>query len=86
LRGKRTQSKALNQALELEASDMAIGMPSWLRQVSLKLNLEKCELFQKEVRYLRHIVSPEGMTTDPKKLKAILEWWTEKNNTKLEAF
>jgi hypothetical protein len=36
-----------------------------LREAHLKLNPEKCQLFQKEVRYLRHIVSPEGVTTDP---------------------
>jgi replicative DNA helicase len=38
LRGKKTQSKALNEALELEAVDMEVGMLSWLQQVSLKLN------------------------------------------------
>jgi hypothetical protein len=38
-----------------------------LREAHLKLNPEMCQLFQKEVRYLRHIVSPEGLTTDPVK-------------------
>jgi hypothetical protein len=33
------------------------------RETRLKLNPEKCQLFQKEVRYLGHIVSPEGITT-----------------------
>jgi hypothetical protein len=32
--GKRTLSEALNQALELEAVDIAAGTPSWLWQVS----------------------------------------------------
>jgi hypothetical protein len=40
-----------------------------------KLNPSKCHLLQKEVRYLGHIVSPEGMTTDLKKLKALREWF-----------
>jgi hypothetical protein len=35
------------------------------REAHLKLNLEKCQLIQKEVRYLGHIVSPEGITTGP---------------------
>lgn len=74
MRGKKTQSKAFSQALELEAVDIAVGMPSWLQQVSLKLNPEKDKLFQKEVQYLRHIVSPERINTDPKKLKVIQEW------------
>ena len=36
-----------------------------LREAHLKLNPEKCQLFRKEVRYLGHIVSPSGVTTDP---------------------
>jgi hypothetical protein len=41
------------------------------REACLKLNPEKCQLFQKDVRYLGHIVSPEGISTDPEKLKAV---------------
>jgi hypothetical protein len=48
----------------------------WFREAHLKLNLEKCQLFQKEVHYLGHIVSPEGITTDPEKLEAVWEWPT----------
>jgi hypothetical protein len=51
----------------------------WFREARLKLNLEKCQLFQKEVWYLRHTVSLNGVTTDPKMLKAIWEWLTPKN-------
>jgi hypothetical protein len=36
----------------------------WFREVRIKLNPEKCQLFQKELQYLGHIVSPEGITTD----------------------
>jgi len=39
-----------------------------LREGHLKLNPEKCQLFRKEVRYLGHIVSSSGVTTDPEKL------------------
>jgi hypothetical protein len=39
----------------------------WYREARLKLNPEKCQLFHKEVRYLRHMVSPEGITTHPEK-------------------
>jgi hypothetical protein len=35
------------------------------REAHLKLNPEKCQLLQKEVKYLGHIVSPEGISTDP---------------------
>jgi hypothetical protein len=36
------------------------------RETRLKLNSEKCQHLQKEVRHLGHIVSPEGISTDPK--------------------
>jgi hypothetical protein len=56
------------------------------REAHLKLNPEKCQLFQKEVRYLRHIVSPGGITTDPEKLKAVYEWPTPKNKHEVWSF
>jgi hypothetical protein len=43
------------------------------REARLELNPEKCKLFQKEVWYLGHIASPEGTTTDRKKLTAVRE-------------
>jgi hypothetical protein len=43
------------------------------REARLKLNPEKCQLLQKEVRYLGHIVSPERISTDPEKLEAVRE-------------
>jgi hypothetical protein len=41
---------------------------------------------QKEVKYLRHIVSPEGISTDPKKLKAVREWPTPKVKHEIRSF
>lgn len=38
------------------------------REARLMLNPEKSQLLQKEVRYFRHIVSPEGISNNPKKL------------------
>jgi hypothetical protein len=37
-----------------------------LREAHLKLKPDKCHLLQKEVRYLGHSVSPEGISTDPR--------------------
>jgi hypothetical protein len=87
LRDKRIQRKAtLNQVLKLEATDMDVWIPSWLGQVSLKLNPEKCELFQKEVWFVGHTVPSEEITTDPEKLKAIPEWWADKNKHEIRSF
>jgi hypothetical protein len=46
------------------------------REARLKFNPEKCPLLQKEVRYLGHIISPEGISIDPEKLEAVREWPT----------
>jgi hypothetical protein len=58
------------------------------REVRPKLNPEKCQPFQKEerVQYLGHIVSPEGKTTDPEKLKDVREWPTPKNEYEIRSF
>jgi hypothetical protein len=45
----------------------------------LRLNPEKFHLSQKEVQYIEHIVSPEGITTNFKKLRAVQEWSIPKN-------
>jgi hypothetical protein len=56
------------------------------REACLKLNPEKCDLLQKEVQYLRHIVLPKGISTDPKNLKAMQEWSTLKNKHEIRSF
>jgi hypothetical protein len=56
------------------------------REDRLKINPEKCQLVQKEVRYLGHIVSPEGLTTDPEKLKAVREWPTPRDKHEIRSF
>ena len=45
-----------------------------LQQAGLKLKPKKCELLQTEVKYLGHLVSAEGIATDPEKVEAIREW------------
>ena len=45
-----------------------------LKEAGLKLKPSKCELFKKSIAYLGHIVSENGVETDPKKIAAVLEW------------
>ena len=47
-----------------------------LRQGNLKLKPKKCVLFQRKVLYLGHIVTSEGIATDPEKVRVIEEWPT----------
>ena len=46
---------------------------SCLRQQGLKVKLSKCHFFQSRVRYLGHIVSADGVSTDPDKVEAVKE-------------
>ena len=45
-----------------------------LRIAGLKLKPSKCEFFKDQISYLGHIVSKDGVETDPKKVKAIQDW------------
>jgi len=42
-----------------------------LCQANLQLKLPKCAFVQKEVRYLGHIVSVDGVKPDPKKIETV---------------
>ena len=57
-----------------------------LEEVNLKLKPSKCVLLQKEVNFLGHVVSAEGVSTDPDKIKLIVEWPTPTNLKKLRGF
>jgi hypothetical protein len=46
--------------------------------------LSKCSFYQKQIHYLGHIISKDGM--DPEKIEAIREWSAPKNVTKFISF
>ncbi len=45
-----------------------------LEEVGLKLSLDKCQFCQPRVKYVGHIVSADGVATDPEKLEAVSKW------------
>ncbi|XP_034549911.1 uncharacterized protein LOC117820296 [Notolabrus celidotus] len=57
-----------------------------LQQANLKLKPAKCCLFRRQVAYLGHIVSEEGVTTDPSKVKKVQEWPTPKSVQEVRQF
>ena len=57
-----------------------------LRAANLKLKPKKCSFFQKSVKVLGHIVSSEGIKTDPTKTEAVKNWPTPKNAKDLKSF
>ncbi|KAL7857234.1 hypothetical protein SRHO_G00161330 [Serrasalmus rhombeus] len=44
------------------------------RQANLKLKPAKCCLFRRQVSYLGHIVSAQGIATDPGKVQKVQQW------------
>ncbi|GFT49814.1 retrovirus-related Pol polyprotein from transposon 412 [Trichonephila clavipes] len=59
---------------------------SKLSDANLKLNPSKCKFFQKEVNYLGHIISAEGVRTDPEKVSAVKNWKRPKTLRELRSF
>ena len=57
-----------------------------LRDAGLRLKPKKCCFAKLEVEYLGHVVSAQGVRTDPKKLKAINEYPTPTNLKTLCSF
>ena len=57
-----------------------------LRSAGLKLKPSKCDLFKQSVTYLGHVVSAEGVHTDPKKIQAVKEWPQPTTVTQVRSF
>jgi hypothetical protein len=57
-----------------------------LAQAGLKLKAKKCHLFAKQVNFLGHVISEEGVATDPEKTAVIKNWPTPANVTELRSF
>ena len=57
-----------------------------LLHVGLKLSPKKCNLFQRQVKYLGHVVSHDGVTADPEKTRAVEEWPVPRDQHQLRSF
>ena len=57
-----------------------------LKKAGLKLKPKKCLLTRHEVVYLGHIVSAQGIRTDPSKIQKVREWPTPCNLTDVSLF
>ena len=57
-----------------------------LKDNGLKINLEKCSFFKKEVSLLGHKLSTDGISPIPEKVKTIVNWLPPKNTTQLKSF
>lgn len=56
-----------------------------LHECKLKLAPEKCHFLQRKVKFLGHIVSEEGVQTDPDKIEKVKNWPTPTNSDELRS-
>ena len=52
-----------------------------LREHQLYANLSKCDFYRDRIQYLGHVISKEGISVDPEKIVAIMNWPTPRNVT-----
>lgn len=57
-----------------------------LRVQNLKAKLEKCCFLQTEVKYLGHVISKDGVATDPDKISAVSNWQPPSSVAELRSF
>ena len=57
-----------------------------LRAAQLNLKPSKCDLFKQQINYLGHVVSNEGFSTDPEKIKSVTEWPQPTTLTEVRSF
>jgi hypothetical protein len=57
-----------------------------LREHRLYAKLSKHEFWLKEVTFLRHVISVDGIFVDPRKVEAVLKWERPTNVTEIHSF
>ena len=57
-----------------------------VRAAGLKFKPSKCKLFQESVDFLGHVISKDGVRTQPSKIEAVVSWSTPKSKKELRSF
>ena len=57
-----------------------------LREKDIKLKPSKCLIARKDLIFLGHMISEEGIRPDPKKVEAVRSWETPRTSKKLHTF
>ena len=57
-----------------------------LKRANLKVNPSKCSFLKREVKYLGHVISAEGVATDPEKISSVKDWPLPKNRKQVRSF
>lgn len=57
-----------------------------MEEFGLKVSIDKCQFFRTSVKYVGHIVSEDGVSTDPDKISAVSQWPQPTNLKSLQSF
>ena len=57
-----------------------------LREHQLYAKFSKCEFWLNEVAFLGHVISGKGISVDPRKIEAVVEWEVPTNVTEVRSF
>jgi hypothetical protein len=57
-----------------------------LRSNQLYAKFSKCEFWLTKVAFLRHDISPGGVSVDPSKIKEVLNWMAPTNASEIRSF
>lgn len=57
-----------------------------LREAKLKIQLDKSEFLRKEVEFLGHVVTPEGIRPNPRKIEAMQKFPIPKTSKEIKSF
>ena len=57
-----------------------------IKEAGLKISPRKCQIFRDKVEFLGHIVSGDGVATDPKKISAVQDWKTPRCVKEVRSF
>ena len=57
-----------------------------LRERQLYAKFSKCQFWLDKVAFLGHVISAEGMSVDPKKIEAVVNWKPPKNVSEVRSF
>ena len=63
-----------------------VSVLSRLKEAGFKLKSSKCNFACKEVKYLGHLISKDGVKANPKKIELIAEWGIPSTSANLHSF
>jgi hypothetical protein len=58
----------------------------WLHNHQLYTKFSKCAFWLKEIPFLGHVISAEGITLDPSKVQEVLKWKSPRSATQIHSF